>query len=169
MVTSPASKLAPTQVPLSMRPQLQPRACSMLASDRVTVCCRNPAAPGWGTHGLQVILCSPVALQGLQSTAASPWAAPQIPTSGNLTSGTESTSFYSILTNLGVCRGVSHTSTLLSGCCCTGCFPFPKSVIQEVLPLWMKCPALDSGSSILEQTGIGSARCVGSFTQNPPL
>jgi len=102
--------------------------------------------------GLQVGLCSPVGLHGLQGHSLSHHGLLHR-LQGNLCSGTWSTSCLSLCTDSGVSAGLvlSHSLTPFSGCKChyAGVFFLLNYVIPEVLPPSLMGLALVSGASVL--------------------
>jgi len=98
--------------PLSTGPQILAGASPARAPHRVTASFRHPPSPAWGLfHGLQVDICSIVDLHGLQGDSLSHHGLQHELQGKNLCSSVSSTSSPSFLTDLGVCRVVSFTSS----------------------------------------------------------
>lgn len=102
-------------------------------------------------HRLQVGLCSPMELHGLQ--VDSPWSAPWNEGKSLLRhQGTSSPSFCALC--LQGC--FSHIFSLLFRCSCAGFLPSFKYVIPDVLPPLLMGLIFSSGGSVLELPVIGS-------------
>ena len=113
-------------------------------------------------------ICSTVDIHGLQGDSL-PRHGLLHGLQGNLCSGVSSPSSPSFFTDLGVCRVVSLTVSLVSShccsCCCAATFSLLKCIILEVLPPTLMGSALASGGSTFEPAGIGSVGHRGRFWQ----
>jgi len=115
--------------------------------------------------GLQVGLCSPVGLHGLQGHSL-PHHGLLHGLQGNLCSSAWSTSSPSFCTDFGVCRVISPTYSYASLPLLfhhSFFFILLKYVTPEALPLSLMGSALASSGSILEPAGVGSVGHRGSF------
>ena len=118
-----------------------------------------------GVNGLQVEICSPVELPGLQGDSLPHQGLPH-GLQGNLCSCVWSISSPpSALTWGAAGLGLLHVLTPVSGCsfCYAGFFSLLNSVLPEALLLSLMGLALASSRSISDPAGIGSVRHGGSF------